>query len=471
MLSSLSTESLARASAAHPWRVILAWAIVFLAAAALFAVLFEDAITTEFNFIGTPESKRADNLLEDRLRGPEAIADVVIVRSDTVTVDDPTFRQTVEDLVGRIRALGPEIVAGVSPFYETGDQSQVSENRRSTFIPVVLTGELSDAETNVEEVHEVLDEATLPAGFEVFITGQATIGQEFTKTSEEDLVKGETFGGAIAIVILTILFGAIAAMVLPIALAVMSIVIALGAVALIGQAFELNLFVQNIITMIGLAVGIDYSLFIVSRFREERTRGVEVREAIVIAGGTASRAVLFSGFMVVLALIGLLIVPHTVLFSLGLGQEGVEAAAVLDRAESIGCDAQAEGALQGVRLERDVAEVRQELPLRLAVRVAHQVATQHGLAGQFQENRVQRFHHLRFNGSSCCSCFDGPARKKPTDGLTMLIDGKWKKRNRVERVDDPRREAFLLFSSYLSVFGCFPSNLWRNKESSAKTTT
>ncbi len=329
MLSSLSTENLARASAAHPVRVILAWAIAFVAGAALFVAFFEDAVTTEFKFIGNPESERADTLLQERLRGPEAIADVVIVRSDTVTVDDPIFRETVENLVGRIRALGPEIVGGVDPFYETGDQSQVSESRRSTFIPVVLTGDLNDAETNVEEVHKVLDEATSPAGFEVFMTGEATIGHEFTTTSEEDLLKGETFGGAIAIVILTIVFGAIAAMVLPIALAIMSIVIALGVVALVGQAFELNFFVQNIITMIGLAVGIDYSLFIVSRYREERTRGVEVREAIVIAGGTASRAVLFSGFMVVLALIGLLIVPHTVFFSLGLGAILVVIAAVM----------------------------------------------------------------------------------------------------------------------------------------------
>ncbi len=76
MLSSLSTENLARASAAHPVRVILAWAIAFLAGAALFVALFEDAVTTEFKFIGNPESERADNLLEDRLRGPEAIADV-----------------------------------------------------------------------------------------------------------------------------------------------------------------------------------------------------------------------------------------------------------------------------------------------------------------------------------------------------------------------------------------------------------
>ena len=108
-------------------------------------------------------------------------------------------------------------------------------------------------------------------------------------------------------------------MILPIVMAIMSIVIAIGMAALAGQIFELNLFVSSIITMIGLAVGIDYSLFIVSRFREERKKGLEVKDAVAVAGGTASRAVLFSGMTVVLALIGLLIVPVTVFISLGLG--------------------------------------------------------------------------------------------------------------------------------------------------------
>ncbi len=242
-----------------------------------------------------------------------------MVRSETITVDNPEFQQTVEAVVGGVQNLGPEVVKEIETFYDNRKESQVSENRQATFFKVGLVGDLTEAESNVEEVHHALDTVTLPDGFEVHITGQSTLGAEFTVTAEEDLVKGETFGGLIAIVILTIVFGAVAAMVLPMALAIMAIVIATGMAALVGQIFELNLFVQNIITMIGLAVGIDYSLFIVSRFREERRRGLEVKEAVALAGATASRAVLFSGMTVVLALIGLLIVPATVFVSLGLG--------------------------------------------------------------------------------------------------------------------------------------------------------
>ena len=88
---------------------------------------------------------------------------------------------------------------------------------------------------------------------------------------------------------------------------------------IIGQSFELIFFVNMMITMIGLAVGIDYSLLIVSRFREEMSRGLGKREAVERAGDTAGRTVLFSGTTVVLALIGMLIVPVSSFQSLGLG--------------------------------------------------------------------------------------------------------------------------------------------------------
>ena len=130
-------------------------------------------------------------------------------------------------------------------------------------------------------------------------------------------------------IILAVVFGSLAAAVLPMILAIAAIAIALGSAALVGQVYELNVFVQNIITMVGLAVGIDYSLFIVSRFREERARGLDKVDAIAAAGATASRAVFFSGMIVILGLVGLLIVPHSVFFSLGLGAIFVVAIAVM----------------------------------------------------------------------------------------------------------------------------------------------
>lgn len=116
---------------------------------------------------------------------------------------------------------------------------------------------------------------------------------------------------------------------IPIALAFISILVALGTAALVGQIFALSFFVTNIIFMIGLAVGIDYSLFIIARYREERGRGLEKTDAIVRAGATASRAVLVSGLTVILALIGMVLVPFNIYIGLGIGAILVVVASVL----------------------------------------------------------------------------------------------------------------------------------------------
>ena len=115
---------------------------------------------------------------------------------------------------------------------------------------------------------------------------------------------------------------------LPLGLAIVSIIVALGVTAVIGQYVDLIFFVTLIISMIGLAVGIDYSLIIVSRFREELGRGLNKHEAVARAGSTAGRTVFFSGVTVVVALSGMLIIPASVFQGLGIGAILVVIAAV-----------------------------------------------------------------------------------------------------------------------------------------------
>jgi len=158
---------------------------------------------------------------------------------------------------------------------------------------------------------------------------KAHVTETFVEISERDLQNGEAIGLPVALLILVIVFGALAAAGIPIAIAIVSIVIAIGTTAIVGQAFELSFFVVNMITMIGLAVGIDYSLFIVRRYREERLAGHEKLEAISIAGSTASRAVVFSGAPVIVALVGMLIVPDSIFPSLATGAIIVTAVSVL----------------------------------------------------------------------------------------------------------------------------------------------
>ena len=313
------TEFLARGSSRKPLLTIALWLLVALIGGALSGSLLESGTTTEFRMGGGAESVRAARLLEDRLRGPEPITETVIVQSESLTVDAPAFRERVETLYDEIISLGGDQVTLGQHYYQLNNEALVSPDRTTTLMPLVLTGDLEEAERNVEHVLEIVEEADAASEFRVLIVGTATISVETNELARHDLEQGERVGVPVALLILVVLFGTIVAALVPIGLSVICIIAALGLAALIGQVFELVFFVTLMITMIGLAVGIDYSLLIISRFRDEMGRGLDKYEATARTGATAGRTVLFSGLTVVVALCGLLIVPFSFFQSLALG--------------------------------------------------------------------------------------------------------------------------------------------------------
>jgi putative drug exporter of the RND superfamily len=318
-LSVFSTKTLARVSARRPWTIVGIWVFVIVASIAAIGVLLSGALTTDVSLTNDPESQRAESLLEDNLRGPEPTNEVVIVRSNSVTVDDPQFRQVVEGVYGKISALGPGIIAKGTNFYQSNDPSLVSADRHTTILPFVMAGDHEEAQDRIDPVLKIVNEADGAQGLHVLITGGASMSDELQTQAQHDLETGESIGIPIALIVLVIVFGSLIAAGVPLVLGILAIVVAVGISALIGQAFQLSFFITNVITMMGLAVGIDYSLFIVSRYREERAKGLPKQDAIAETGATASRAVFFSGMTVVLALFGMLLVPSTIFRSLGLG--------------------------------------------------------------------------------------------------------------------------------------------------------
>ena len=315
----INPEAFARASSRHPWRTVSAWVVLLGGAIGLVASgLFGDALTNAIDFTNEPEAKEAARLVEDRLRGEEPDSELVLVISETATFEDPVYTEYIGALQEEVEALGPDVVKSVGSFLT--EDGPVSESGRAVLLPVLMT------ETDEDELSddaELLDEAVTsverPEGFETHVAGPATLFNQFTEIIEEDIVKGEGIGSIVALIVLLVVLGAVVAGLIPLVLAAFSIAIAMGATALAGLVVDFSFFVQNMITMIGLAVGIDYSLFIVARYREERLHGREKLEAIGRAGATANRAVFFSGMTVVLALLGLLIVPNTIFRSLASG--------------------------------------------------------------------------------------------------------------------------------------------------------
>jgi RND superfamily putative drug exporter len=320
------TERLARISARRPWLVLGAWALVFVVGA-YFAAGIGDVTTTDDSISVNTQSLTGSELIEERLHAEEA-HEFVIVQSQDLTVGDAEFEEFVQALTGDLHAL-TGTTEEVANYYETHEASMVSNDGHTTVVLVKLAGDSADAEDIAGPLLQVVARANGTDGFEVLSAGDGSVSKAFTEASEEDLQRGEIISFPIAILVLLLVFGAVVAAGVPILIAVVSIIISIGISAIIGEFFDLSFFVVNMITMIGLAVGIDYSLFIIHRFRDERAAGLTVEDAVTKAGATASRAVLFSGITVIIALAGLFIVPTSIYRSLAIGATAVAAVSVL----------------------------------------------------------------------------------------------------------------------------------------------
>jgi uncharacterized membrane protein YdfJ with MMPL/SSD domain len=319
------TERLAIAAARRPRRTVGIWLAAFVGAIVCIALLIPTALSSDRILYGT-ESKEGQDLIDDRLAEPDN-PEIVVVRSESLKVDDPAFRGRVEALTNRIRAVG-----GTRPVnaYDDPERALVSADRNATTISVRLLGDETEQEEGVEKVVDVVEAVDGQGGLDVTIAGELTGDLDRQTLSERDLQKGELlFGLPMAMVVLVLVFGALVAALTPLAVAIFSIVVALALITVIGQAWQPSIFVVNMLTAMGLALGIDYSLFIVSRYREERARGRDKLDAIATAGATSSRAVFFSGLVFVLALLGMLMVPDSILRSLGLGAIVVGAVSVV----------------------------------------------------------------------------------------------------------------------------------------------
>jgi len=295
------------------------WIFAILAAGVVIALVLPSSLTAQYSFLGRPDSKTGQELLAQKMDMPQKANEVVIVRSQTATVNDPAFRAAVVVLQAQLAALGPGVVDGVASYYRGEGKTLASADGHTTILPIVMAGDLALAEKNIDKVHAIVHAADGKGGFDALITGTASIQSDFSQAASHDLQRGESIGVPIALIILLIVFGAVVAAGMPIVLSLIAITMAVALTALVGQTFDVSVFAINMISMMGLATGIDYSLFIISRFREERALGRGKIDAITVTGGTASRAVLFSGLTVVLALFGLLIVPTNIFGSLAIG--------------------------------------------------------------------------------------------------------------------------------------------------------
>lgn len=317
------TGRLAAGSARRPWLVIGVW-VALIIGLQVGGGIAGGVFTTQIEFTNDPESQRGLEVLETA-RGPIPLQETVVVSHSTLRVEDAEFESFVVGLTNELRQHPEDLVAAATiSYYEAREagvptaESLVNEARTRTIVPTQFVGELDDSPRRVAVLHELLDEAAVGTEFQLLSAGFASINEEFTAAAESDL-SSESFVLPLAFVILILVFGAVVASFLPMGIAALALAGAFAVITLISEIWPLSTFVFNVTLMIGLAVGIDYALFIVERFREERALGRDVIDAIGVAGDTASRAVVFSGLTVVIALLGMLIVPTSIFRSFSVG--------------------------------------------------------------------------------------------------------------------------------------------------------
>ena len=312
--SSSLSQRLARTAASHPWRIVTAWGAVLVASVVVIGTLLASAFTSDAGITTNPDSTKAEKVIADNFSQGDRIDEAVIIHSAQLLADDPKFRAFVAEVRASIESTGA--AQTISNPYAPARRA-ISQDGHAVLATLVLG---DDAEIGIVKVLDEVVAADSAADFNVDITGTNTLGHDFAELSESDLTNGELkFGLPAAIVVLILVFGALVAAFIPMSIAIGSIVVTVAISSVLGQFTSLSFFIVNMIAAMGLALGIDYSLFVLSRYREERQAGRDKIDAIVATSGTSGKAVLFSGSSFVVALLGLLLVPDTILRSLALG--------------------------------------------------------------------------------------------------------------------------------------------------------
>jgi uncharacterized membrane protein YdfJ with MMPL/SSD domain len=258
------------------------------------------------------EGARAEALFADRF-GEQATSMIVIFTDPDGAADSPDFQATVADSVAPL-ADEPN-VDEILTYADVGDPSFLSKDGAKTFALIRLNQDLEDAVQDAEHLASLVD---APEGVETVVTGIPVIQQEFNEAIEKDLVQAEMISLPIAMLILLAVFGTVVGAVLPIVIAGLALPSSMAVIGLLAGVTEMSIFVTNVATMIGLALSIDYSLFTVSRFREE-LRHRSVADAVEHTMATVGKAVAISGVAVAIGLSSLTVFESPSLRSMGIG--------------------------------------------------------------------------------------------------------------------------------------------------------
>ncbi|NUT44504.1 MAG: MMPL family transporter [Thermoactinospora sp.] len=247
---------------------------------------------------------------------------VVLYRHTTVEVDDDRYRDAVHD---SLKALPGKHVERIVTYWTSGEARLVSKDGHSTYAVITLKGGDQTKQNGYAAIRGRLAVQNL----QVTVGGTVPLLKALNDQTAADLLQAEAISMPVVLVLLVIVFGSLVAAGLPLIVGLLSVLGALVLLRLLTEVTEVSVFSLNVVTMLGLGLAIDYSLFVLAAFREEIRRGDTVQEAVVTTMATAGRTVAFSGLTVATALLGLLLFPQMFLRSIGMGAAAVVVVAML----------------------------------------------------------------------------------------------------------------------------------------------
>jgi RND superfamily putative drug exporter len=276
-------------------------------------------------FIETAESGRASKLIERELPRAGGSTFTLIFSSDTLTATSPEFRAAVDAAIASLKA-DPRIDSIATPYDATSidPTRQISKDGRSITVDVAVKDTIDVARDYYLELRAKVrsDKLTVQA------TGILAINNGFNAVLQDDLRRAEVVAFPLALILLVFVFGTVVAALVPLGVGALAVMSGVAGMYLLTHVTNVSVYALNVVTLIGLGVAIDYSLFVTSRFREELLRGRTREESLGIAMATSGRAVTFSGITVAIGLSGMLFYEGTFLPSMGLSGAVVVASAV-----------------------------------------------------------------------------------------------------------------------------------------------
>jgi RND superfamily putative drug exporter len=311
-----------RWSARHPWTAISLW-VAFVALAVVIGSAVGTKQLTETESASGESGVAARTL--DKAGFHLQPGEQVIVQSKTLKATDPAFRAVVGDVIHRLEGT-PNVVKLRSPYA----QNTISKDGHSALVSFEIPGTFDTVGSKVAPIQTATAAAqSARPGFVIAEAGDASFSKAYDDTQGEDFKKAEQLSLPITLLILVIAFGGLLIAGIPVALAMSAVLAALGLTAVASQLLPVTDVTQSVILLIGLAVGVDYSIFYIARERQERAKGTGRVDAIEIAAATSGRAVLVSGLTVMAAMSGMFLAGNGVFSGIALATILVVATAII----------------------------------------------------------------------------------------------------------------------------------------------